>query len=134
MKYYSVIKRKELQIHTKTWMNLKTTQETQTGALYQSRGVGWGRKWEGGSKGKGYVYTYGWFMLKFDRKQQNSIKQLSFNKKINYKRKKRVVESKVKPSNFICLFCLFLLLLIWVVKWAFSPLLLLSWFPHLKMT
>ena len=27
------------------------------------------------------LYTYGWFMLKFDRKQQNSLKQLSFNKK-----------------------------------------------------
>ena len=25
------------------------------------------------------VYTYGWFMLSFDRKQQNSVKQLSFN-------------------------------------------------------
>ena len=36
---------------------------------------------EGGSKGKGYMYTYGWFMLRFDRKQQNSVKQLSFNKK-----------------------------------------------------
>ena len=23
-------------------------QETQTGALYQPRGVGWGRRWEGG--------------------------------------------------------------------------------------
>ena len=31
-------------------------QETQTGALYQSRGVGWGDTWEGGSKGKGYIY------------------------------------------------------------------------------
>jgi len=29
------------------------------------------------------VYTYGWFMLQFDRKQQNSVKQLSFNLKIN---------------------------------------------------
>ena len=37
-------------------------QETQTGALYQSRGVGWGWKWEGGSKGRDYIYTYGWFM------------------------------------------------------------------------
>ena len=27
------------------------------------------------------MYTYGWFMLRFDRKQ-NSVKQLSFNKKI----------------------------------------------------
>ena len=30
-------------------------QETQTGALYQPRGVGWGGRWEGGSKGRGYV-------------------------------------------------------------------------------
>ena len=28
-------------------------------ALYQSRGMGWGGKWEGGSKGRGYMYTYG---------------------------------------------------------------------------
>ena len=34
-------------------------------------------------KGGGYMYTYGWFMLRFDRKQQNSVKQLSFNKKIS---------------------------------------------------
>ena len=34
-------------------------QETQMGALYQSRGVGWGRRWEGGSKESGYMYTYG---------------------------------------------------------------------------
>ena len=56
-------------------------QETQTGALYQTRGVGWGARWEGGSKGRGYMYIYGWFMLRFDGKQQNSIKQLPFNKK-----------------------------------------------------
>ena len=54
-------------------------QETQTGALYQSRGVGQGGKWEGGSKGGRYMYTNGWFTLRFDRKQQYSIKQLSFN-------------------------------------------------------
>ena len=34
-------------------------QETQTGALYQTRGVGCGGKWEGVSKGKGYMYAYG---------------------------------------------------------------------------
>ena len=48
-------------------------------ALYQLRGVGWGGRWEGVSKGKGCMYTYDWFMLRFDRKQQNSVKQLSFN-------------------------------------------------------
>ena len=30
--------------------NLLYAQETQTGALYQSRGVGWDGRWEGGSK------------------------------------------------------------------------------------
>ena len=33
---------------------------------------------EGGSKGRGYMYTYGCFMLRFDRKQK-SVKQLSFD-------------------------------------------------------
>ena len=34
-------------------------QETQTGALYQPRGVGWGGRLEGGSKGRGkYVYLW----------------------------------------------------------------------------
>ena len=34
-------------------------QETQTGALYQSRMVEWGGRWEEDSKGRGYTYTYG---------------------------------------------------------------------------
>ena len=34
-------------------------QETQTGVLDQPRGVGWGARWEGVSKGRGYIYTYG---------------------------------------------------------------------------
>ena len=56
-------------------------QETQTGALYQPRGVGWGERGDGGSKGRGYMYTYGCFMLRFDRKPHNSVKQLLFSKK-----------------------------------------------------
>ena len=51
-------------------------------ALYQPGGVRWGGRWEGVSKGRGSMYIYGWFMLKFDRKQHNSVKQLSFNWKI----------------------------------------------------
>ena len=70
----------------------------QTGALHQPRGVGcWGR-WEGGSKGRGYMYTYGWFMLRFDRKQQNSVKQLSFNKKIKRK-KNHITGQSIKPVH-----------------------------------
>ena len=34
-------------------------QETEIRALYQHRGVGQGERWEGASKGKGYMYTYG---------------------------------------------------------------------------
>ena len=36
------------------------------------------KRWEV-QKGGDTLYTYGQFMLKFDRKQQNSVKQLSFN-------------------------------------------------------
>ena len=34
------------------------SQETQAGSLYQPRGVGWGGRWEGGSKGGVYIYIY----------------------------------------------------------------------------
>ena len=57
--------------------------ETQTGALCQSGEVGWGGGQDGGSGSMGYMCTYGCFMLRFDRKQQNSVKQLSFNKNVN---------------------------------------------------
>ena len=43
-------------------------------------GWGGGGSWERVSKGRGHGYTYGWFMLTFGRKQQNSVKQLSSNK------------------------------------------------------
>ena len=33
-------------------------QETETGALCQLGGVGWGMGWEGGQRWKGYIYTY----------------------------------------------------------------------------
>ena len=55
------------------------TQGTQTEALQQPRGVEWGGRWEGGSRRRGLMYTYGSFMLMFGRNQQNSVKQLSFN-------------------------------------------------------
>ena len=48
-------------------------QETQTGALYQPRGVGWGGRWEGGTKGSGYMYTYGQFMLMYGRNLHNIV-------------------------------------------------------------
>ena len=72
-------------------------QETQTGALYH---LGWGVRGEGGSKGRRYMYTYGWFMLGFDRKQQNSVKQLSFDlKKIKKKQKWRTWREREKKKK-----------------------------------
>ena len=59
--------------------------------------------WMHWAHGKGwwwYMYTYGWFMLRFDRKQQNSAKQLSFNKKI-LKRK----ENSTWPREILKLLC-----------------------------
>ena len=61
--------------------NLLYGLETQTGALYQPGGMGWGGRWEG-------IYVYLWLIQRFDRKQQNSVKQLSFNKKNKLKKKK----------------------------------------------
>ena len=61
------------------WEFAVCLRKLKTEALYQLRGVGWGRRWEGGSKGRGYMYTYSCLMLRFDRKQRNSVKQTSFN-------------------------------------------------------
>ena len=57
------------------------TQGTPTGSLWQSRRVGWGGRWEGGFLGRGHGGTYGWCLLMYDRKPQNTVKQWSFNLK-----------------------------------------------------
>ena len=55
-------------------------QETQTGALYQPREVGWEGDEREGSGGEDIcIRMADSFMLRFDRKQQNSVKQLSVN-------------------------------------------------------
>ena len=38
-------------------------------------------------------------MLRFERKQQNSVKQLSFNKKINFKNKIKLQKKKIAGRN-----------------------------------
>ena len=55
------------------------TQGIQTGALWQSRSVGWGGRQERGSGGRGHGSTSAGFLLMYNRKPQNSVKQLSFN-------------------------------------------------------
>ena len=54
-----------------------TLQRIQTGALWQSRGVGnWGRR-AGGRRGRGHVYPCGQFMFMDIRKEINIEKQFS---------------------------------------------------------
>ena len=53
--------------------------EFKPGALWQPRGVGWGERWEGGSRKGRMYYTYGWFVLMYGRNQHNIVKQLSSN-------------------------------------------------------
>ena len=65
--------------------------ELKPAALWQTKGVVWSGRWEGGLRGSGHVYTYGWFILMYGRNQHNIVKQLSSNWKINkfIKRKKK---------------------------------------------
>ena len=79
----------------------RMAQETQPGALCQPKGVGWGRRWQGGSKGTGHMYTYGWFRWRLDRKQQNSVKQLSFNKKQKNNTAKNTIEILIDKVTFL---------------------------------
>ena len=50
-------------------------QGAQTGALWQPSGEGWGDRWERSSRGRGHVYTYGWYLLMDGRHQHNTIMQ-----------------------------------------------------------
>ena len=40
--------------------------------------TGW---WEGGSRGRGHMYTCGWFMLMYGRNQHNIVKQIPCRKR-----------------------------------------------------
>ena len=46
------------------------------------------------------MYIYGCFMLKFDREQQKSVKQLSFNLKINLNKKPPLLPKKKQRHYF----------------------------------
>ena len=50
--------------------------ELKQGLCNRVKGGGWGGSWEGGLGGRGHAYTYGWFLVMYDRKRQNSAKQL----------------------------------------------------------
>ena len=41
--------------------------------------LGWLARFEGGSRARGYMYTYSWFTLMYGRIQHNIVKQFSAN-------------------------------------------------------
>ena len=61
-----------------------------TGSSAQCSVTIWGgwRVWEGGPRGRGYMYTYSWFTMLYSRNKHNIVKQL-FLKTNKYKLKKR---------------------------------------------
>ena len=65
-------------------------QETQTGALYQPRGVGWGGRREGGSEGRGCTYIHIWLIhVKVWQKTTKFCKAIILQLKKNNKKKKK---------------------------------------------
>ena len=71
-------------------------EETQSGALYQPRGVGLGGRWEGGSKGRGYTYAYLWLIhVEVWQKAAKFCKAVILRLKINFK------NLKMKRNNIL---------------------------------
>ena len=98
------------------------THGTQTGTLWQSRRVGWGGRWERGSGGREHWCIYGWFLLMYDRKPQSSVKQLSFNLKIKFKKTELVNTPapfffgvEVSPSPVLIFFLVSFLVCLFII-------------------
>ena len=47
--------------------------------LWQHKGIRYGERWNGGSRQRGRMYSYFWFMLTYGRNQHNTAKQLTSN-------------------------------------------------------
>ena len=47
-----------------------------TSVLWWHRWAGWGQGWEGGPRGREYMYTYSWLISLYSRNQYNIVKQL----------------------------------------------------------
>ena len=77
---------KRIEIYTLPYVKLNNqwrfavwSRELKSGVLWQPRGVEWGGRWEGASRGRAHMYIYSWFLLMYGRNQHNIVKQLSSN-------------------------------------------------------
>ena len=76
-------------------------QGAQPVALWQPRGLGWGGRWEEGLRGRGHMYSYGWFMLMYGRNQHSIVKQLFSNEKLINLKKEAVYVQKPEMSGWL---------------------------------
>ena len=72
-------------------------QGAQPGVLWQPRGVGLGGGWEGGSRGKGYIYIYGGWVIIWQKPTQY-CKAIILQLKISKKQKKHDVPFEILAS------------------------------------
>ena len=86
---------------------LGMTRGTQMGPLWQPRRVGWGERLEGGSRGRGHMYTYGWTMLMYGRNQHNIVIILKL--KIKKEKKFHRARDSIALVSFLSSFFLTLL-------------------------
>ena len=70
------------------------TQEIQTGALYQPRRVGWGGRWDGGSKGRGYMLYLSLSHVEVWQKTTKFCKAIILQLKNKFIKKKEKVKKK----------------------------------------
>ena len=82
----------------------------------------WGGRWERGSGGREHWCIYGWFLLMYDRKPQSSVKQLSFNLKIKFKKTELVNTPapfffgvEVSPSPVLIFFLVSFLVCLFII-------------------
>ena len=75
---YTTIYKIDSQWEFATWFR-----ELKPRTLWQPREMRWGGQWEGGSRGRWHMYTYGWFTLMYGRNLCNIVRQLPSNLKIN---------------------------------------------------
>ena len=60
------------------------TQGVQTGVCDNLEGLDEAGRREGGSRGKGHMYTYGSFMLMYGRNQHNTVKAIILQLKTSF--------------------------------------------------
>ena len=85
-----------------SWWEAAAEPRQLSSVLCDDLGVGWGRWWEGGSRARGYMYTYDWVMILYGRKQHKPTQHCKAI--IVQLKKRRVAPAKFHFQTFKSLF------------------------------